>query len=793
MSGKLLAMHVRQLLAASVACGAVVWMASPVAQEPPARLTIVPASQVRITDEFWSPRIEANRTVSIQAVYDRSAPRAPAQLIEAAAYMLRERPDADLERRTEEAIARSITAMKGRLDNPDQVIRTSGTFLEAAVAYYRMTGKRAALDAAIESANAMAAAYGPGKKTYISGHEGLKIGLLRLHEETRDPRYLDLARFLLDERGKDDYPRTGEYALDRTYAQDHLPVVRQAEAVGHAVRATYLYIPLAELAWLTGRPDYRLASNRIWEDATFRKTYVTGAIGSIRFHEQFGAPYELPNLSAWNETCASYGSIVWNHRMFLLHQDARYLDLFERTLYNAFLDGVSLDGSRFFYQNPLMSYGNYERFEWINTPCCPPNVVRLIASLGSYVYTTGPRDLYVNLFVGSEASAKVGTTHVSLRQETRYPWDGRVRLHVDPEQTARFGVRLRVPGWTGTQVIPGDLYGFMDRRREPVTLRVNGKTTAVQTVQGFAVIDRTWTNGDVVELNLPMPVRRVVARADVHDDAGRVALVRGPLVYSAEWPDNGGRALNIVVPDNATLDAEFRRDLLGGVTVIKGVAQAVARGTDGGTVARPHQLVAIPYFAWANRGMGEMQTWLPRTPVLARVTPVVPPSPVATVRSSGGIEKKVTGYNDQNDDIAAVYDGITPLNSADESNLYFRMRPAVGQPAWIEYAFTRPTRVGASEVYFADDRRFCKLPVSWRMLYKDGGDWKPVATQNAYAVRKDTFNRVAFAPVTTTSVRIEIEPVTRHYKSGEIGPPEAMFLTRDIAWRELGVIEWRVR
>ena len=783
----------RLRVAVLVACGVIAGMPAPVAEQAPARLAIVPASQVRITDGFWAPKIETNRRVSIQAVYDRAAPRTPAQLIEAAAYMLHDRPDPDLERRTDEAIARAVTAMKARLADADQVIRTSGAFLEAAVAYARMTGKRTALDAAIEAANAMAAAYGPGRKTYISGHEGLKIGLLRLHDETRDPRYLELARFLLDERGKDDYPRSGEYALDRTYAQDHLPVVRQADAVGHAVRATYLYTPLAELAWLTGRPDYRRAADRIWEDATYRKTYVTGAVGSIRFHEQFGAPYELPNLSAWNETCASYGSIVWNQRMFLLHQDARYLDLLERTLHNGFLDGVSLDGSRFFYQNPLMSYGNYERFEWINTPCCPPNVVRLIASLGNYLYATGPRDIYVNLFVGSTAHAAVDGNRVSLRQETRYPWDGRVRLHVDPDRAARFGVRLRIPGWTGTEVIPGDLYRFTDRRREPVTLTVNGKHTAVQTVSGFAVIDRTWSTGDVVELNLPMPVRRVVARDEVRDDAGRTALVRGPLVYAAEWPDNGGRALNLVVPDSASLAAEFRQDLLGGISVITGGIQAVARDGDGRLAARPHRLVAVPYFAWANRGMGEMQAWLPRTADLARATPIVPPSPIATVRSSGGIEKKWTGYNDQNDDIVAVHDGVAPLNSADESHLYFRMRPPVGEPAWIEYEFARPTAVGTSEVYFADDRRFCKLPVSWRLLYKDGADWKPVAARNAYTVRKDAFNRIAFAPVTTTAVRIEIEPVTRQYRSGEIGPPEAMFLTRDIAWRELGVIEWRVR
>ena len=233
--------------------------------------------------------------------------------------------------------------------------------------------------------------YGPGRKTYISGHEGLKIGLINLYRHTGDERYWKLAKFFLDERGRDDYPRQGEYAIDRTYAQDHLPVVRQREAVGHAVRATYLYIPLADIAALTGDSRYQQALDAIWQDATYRKTYVTGAIGSIRFHEQFGAPYELPNLSAWNETCASYGSVLWNHRMFLLHRDARYIDLMERVLYNGFLAGVSSKGDRFFYQNPLTSYGSYERFDWINTPCCPPNVVRLLASLGRLHLCEEPR------------------------------------------------------------------------------------------------------------------------------------------------------------------------------------------------------------------------------------------------------------------------------------------------------------------------------------------------------------------------------------------------------------------
>jgi len=764
-----------------------------------APLQPVPYARVEIADEFWAPKMEVNRTVSIQHLfrkYEQQARVDSSRVIEAAAYMLATRPDPDLERYVDGLVDKAVASLDARLRDPANAVRVSGYFLEAAVAYAEATGKSTMLDAAIRAADAMDATYGPGKKTYISGHEGLKIGLVRLYRATGDPRYLRLARFFLDERGRDDYPREGEYALDRTYAQDHARVVDQTEAVGHAVRATYLYTALADIAALTGDSRYTAALDRIWEDATYRKTYVTGAIGSIRFHEQFGAPYELPNLSAWGETCASYGSVQWNQRMFLLHRDARYVDLLERVLYNGFLDGVSLEGNRFFYQNPLTSYGNYERFDWINTPCCPPNVVRLMASLGGYVYATADAEpaLYVNLFVGSQATVPLDGGTVAVRQETRYPWDGRVTIAVAPDAPRRFTVNVRIPGWTGRQVMPGELYLFARDREDPIGLTVNGQPIEREMVRGFARIERRWTAGDTIELTLPMPVRRVRADDRVREDAGRVALARGPLVYAAEWADNGGHALDLVVPDEAPLASAFRSDLLNGVVAITGPVTALTRGPDGVTVASAaHELVAIPYYAWANRGMGEMQVWLPRDASGARVTPIVPPAPIARVRSSGSLEKRWTGYNDQNDDLAAVYDGVDPLSSADESHLYFRMRPPPGASAYVEYTFDRPTTVSTAEVYFVDDRRFCRLPSSWQVVYEQDGRFVPVAARDAYGVEKDVFNRVAFDPVTTTAVRIVIEPRWIHYAKGEIGPPDAMFLDDDIDWGEIGVIEWRVR
>jgi DUF1680 family protein len=758
----------------------------------------VPQSQVDISDSFWAPKIETNRTVSIQHIlrkYEESGRFDAPRMIEAAAYMLSKRRDPELEKQIDALIAKSITDVESRLDSPERIIRTSGNLLEAAVAYHEATGSTRLLDAAIEAADAIDAAYGPGKRSYISGHEGLKIGLMKLYQDTGDERYWQLAKFFLDQRGRDDYPRQGEYAIDRTYAQDHLPVIQQREAVGHAVRAMYLYIPLADVTALTGDAGYERALDGIWQDAAYRKTYVTGAIGSIRFHEQFGAPYELPNLSAWNETCASYGSVLWNHRMFLLRRDARYLDLMERVLYNGFLAGVSAKGNRFFYQNPLMSYGSYERFDWINTPCCPPNVVRLLASLGSYIYAKSrdADDVFVNLFIGSTAAFPLGDSTLRLRQDTAYPWEGRVRIAVDPERAQRFTMNIRIPGWTGSEVIPGGLYRFLDESTRSVSIAINGQPQRVKPARGFASIRRRWQKGDVIELTLPMPVRRVLADRRVKDDEGRVALTRGPLVYSAEWPDNGGHALNLVVADGARLTSEFDRQLLNGVQVITGSVTALNRANGGEIQEQSQRLVAIPYYAWANRGAGEMQVWLPRSASKARVSPVLPPAPIAQVRSSGGIQKQWTGYNDQNDDIAAVYDGVDPLSSADESNLYFRMQPAVGSPAWIEYQFSAPTRISQTETYWVDDRRFCKLPQSWRIVYKNGDKWEPVAARGAYAVKGNTFNRVEFEPVTTTAVRIEVEPKTVHYQSGEIGPPAAMFLTSAVDWRELGLIEWRIR
>lgn len=756
----------------------------------------VPLREVDVLDEFWAPRMEVNRKVSIWHCFEKMEDPdhfGSPKLIEAAAYMLAKRCDPKLEDYVDQMIDRLVTHLMPLVADPDKAVRVPGHFLEAAVAYYAATGKRKMLDAALEDARVIHANFGPGKRDYISEHEGQKIGLLELYRQTGDEQYLKLAEFFMDQRGKDDYPRTGEYAIDRTYAQDHAPVVKQDEAVGHCVRAMFLYIPLTDLAALTGRREYQEAADKIWEDVVHHKLYLTGSIGSIRFHEQFGSPHELPNLSAWNETCASYGNVVWNQRMFQAHQDAKYIDVLERVLYNGFADGVSLNGDRFFYQNPLKSFGNYERFDWIDVPCCPPNVVRLVASLGNYIYAQGSNSVYVNLFVGSRAKVSLPRGNVvAIQQETRYPWEGTCSLRIDPERAQSFTMLLRIPGWAQNEVLPGDLYEFVDKLEEKPVLNLNGRPIEPTIERGYARIERKWAKGDTIQLHLPMPVRRVKANAQVLEDQGMMALQRGPLVYCAEWPDNNGHALNLIVPENAKFESRWNPELLNGVQVVTGNVEALRRENNSVEVkSQPHQLLAIPYFAWSNRGPGEMAVWMSSDPQKAWVPPL-PPDPIHEVRSSGGVQKVWTGYNDQNDDIGALYDGKDPLSSADESYLYYRMRPDPGTAAWVEYEFKSPAKVSSAHVYWFDDRRFCRLPNSWRVLYKDADTWKPIANLEPYLVAKDKFNSVTFTPVTTTAVRLEVEPTTKLYKAGQIGPPAAMFIERDTQWREFGLLEWRI-
>jgi DUF1680 family protein len=759
----------------------------------------VPFTAVELTDAFWRPRIELNRTVTIPFAFEKSEEtrrvhhfiRAAAalrgevvdktppgypfddsdvfKLIEGAAYTLSVAPDAKLEAYLDDLIAKIAAAQerdgylyttrtidpvnphrwagkrRWELEKVDShELYNLGHLYEAAVAHYQATGKRTLLDVALKTADLLDRTFGPQKQSIWPGHQVTEMGLVKLYRVTGDARYLGLARFLLDARGPD-----GTEGAGRTYNQSHKKVVEQDEAVGHAVRATYMYSGMADVAALTGDESYVAAIGRIWQDVAGRKLYITGGIGATGSGEAFGLPYELPNMTAYNETCAAIGHDYWNHRLFLLHGDARYIDVMERTLYNGLLSGVSLDGRSFFYPNPLESAGQHQRSPWFGVACCPGNMTRFLASLPGYVYAQQGDTVYVNLFVPSTAKIELdGGRKLKLVQESRYPWDGAIRITVSPETNGRFALNVRVPGWARNEAVPSDLYRFADAPARPVALGVNGRELPVVVDKGYVRIDRTWQPGDVVELSLPMPVRRVVAHPSVEADHGRVALQRGPIVFAAEWPDNpGGRVRNLMLSDDVELATEFRPDLLGGVQVVKGRAVALALDDTGGVQRHEQDFLAIPYYAWANRGPGEMAVWIPNRPGTAR------PQPLPTLASKAKVTSSPGGRNH-----LAVHDQAEPRSSRDATHSFFHWWPEKGSTQWIEYAFEKPGRVSEVEVYWFDDTGSgeTRTPASWRVLYKDGEEWEPVDTMDAYGVEKDRFNKVTFKPVTTTGVKLEV-------------------------------------
>ncbi|MHC4346093.1 MAG: glycoside hydrolase family 127 protein, partial [Planctomycetota bacterium] len=409
----------------------------------------------------------------------------------------------------------------------------------------------------------------------------------------------------LDERG-----RAHGRELYGSYCQDHKPVAEQDEPVGHAVRAGYLYCGMADVAALTGRTDYIKALDRIWLNVVSKKLYITGGIGATGKGEAFGEDYELPNTTAYCETCAAIANALWNHRMFLLKGDAKYIDVLERVIYNGFLSGVSLSGEMFFYRNPLASDGKKQRSPWFGCACCPTNVVRFIPSVPGYVYATKGETLYVNLFISGSGTVNLPNNKTVLKQQTRYPWEGDIRITVEPEKPKEFAICVRVPDWARNQPVPSDLYRFMNESNQKVTLRVNGEQVVLDIDKGFASIKRTWKQGDTIELNLPMPIRRVLCNEKVKENNGRAALQRGPIVYCAEAVDNGGQVAHIVLNNDAELHTEYRQGLLGGASIITGKVLGVINGGKS-RITDMVDFTAIPYYAWAHRGGGEMAVWLP--------------------------------------------------------------------------------------------------------------------------------------------------------------------------------------
>ena len=643
-----------------VALAAGLVAAAPAAPPHDYPIRAVPMTAVTIDDGFWAPKLEVNRTVTIPHIlkenddtgrvanFEKAAGRKSGpyegrrfndtdiyKIIEAASYSLAIVPDPRLSTRLDELIqliaasqekdgylfpARTIDPQhpapgvgpeRWIYENGSHELYNAGHLYEAAVAHFEATGKRSLLDVAIRNADLVCRTFGPNGRHAVSGHEEIELALVKLYRATGNATYLKTADWLVAERGKPHpdmppYPdKAFEMYNDRPYKQDQAPVVEQDRAVGHAVRAMYLYTAVTDIAALTNNDAFAKAADRLWQDVVGKRLYVTGGVGSRGTVEAFGDDYELPNLRAYTETCASVGNDLWNQRMFLLHGDGKYVDMFERVLYNGVLAGVSLAGNTFFYQNPLESNGRANRTPYFDVACCPANLARMLEQLPGLVYAQTGDTIYANLYTGNHADVTVGNRTVKIVQDTRYPWDGDISLRLEPEGNGAFTVALRIPGWAREEPVPSDLYRFADNRGEQpaVTVRsgnASPERIALDVRDGYVRVRRNWKRGDTIHLTLPMPARRVVAHAGVKEDEGRVALQRGPLVYALEAIDNGGHALDLVIPRDAALRSRFRADLLNGVQVISGEG------------SRP--FVAIPYYAWNNRGAGEMAVWIKEKP-----------------------------------------------------------------------------------------------------------------------------------------------------------------------------------
>lgn len=615
-------------------------------------------NQVKLNDSFWMPRVETNRIATIPVSFQKCEETGRVQnfvnastktgkflttftfddtdiykIIEGASFSLSVHPDAKLSRYVDSLItlvanaqepdgylytARTINpekphgwAGKERWANDPQQsheLYNSGHLFEAAAAHYYATGKKNFLNIALKNADLLTTVFQPGKRNEAPGHEIVEMGLVRLYRVTGNQKYLDLAKYFIDCRGK-------KIDKNRAYWQDHLPVVQQKEAVGHAVRAAYLYSGVADVAALTGNKEYLAAIDSIWENMVSKKFYLNGGIGAQHGGESFGANYELPNASAYNETCAAIANVYWNFRMFELHGQSKYIDVLERSLYNNVLSGVSLDGTKFFYPNPLAADGSYTRQPWFDCSCCPTNLCRFLSSVTGYVYAQKENNLYVNLFIGSTATIKLnGKQAVQITQTSNYPWDGNISFVVSPKSKTKFALKLRIPGWVNNQPVPSDLYSYLTPSKENYSIKVNGKAFTAKVEEGYAVIDRDWAKGDKVEYNLPMTIQRVTTHDKVIANRGLVALERGPILFCLEDKDNAFNVNNYVLPDNAALKFSLNKDIFSGTYVIQGEGISISPSADNLTLQSEKKIfTAIPYNVWDNRGGAAMRVWVPRT------------------------------------------------------------------------------------------------------------------------------------------------------------------------------------
>ena len=780
--------------------------------KPAAPIEEVAFTQVHLFDGFWSPRIEMNRTVSIPSAFhecevngrfDNFALAAglikgehkgdfsfddtdPYKVIEGASYSLAVHYDAQLDHYLD-----SVINIIARAQEPDGYLTTcvtnkctrlsgwwgthkwekinshelynSGHLIESAVAHYRATGKKTFLNVAIKNADLVCKTFGPneGQIHRPGGHPIIEMALCKLYKVTGDKKYLEGARYFVEETG-----RCTDGHKPSEYSQDHMPILRQTEIVGHAVRAGYLYSGVADVAALTGDKAYFEALERIWENMSSKKLFITGGIGSRPQGEGFGPNYELFNHTAYCETCAAIANVYWNYRMFLATGESKYVDVCERALYNNVMSGVSLSGDRFFYDNVLESDGEHGRQRWFGCACCPGNITRFVASIPGYIYARQGKDIFVNLY--AQGKATIG--NVELEQTTGYPWDGKVRIKVT-KGGGQFAIKLRVPSWLKTSPTNNDLYTYADAAK-PYVVSVNGQRFDTE-ANGYVVVTRKWKKGDVIELDFPMDVRRIVANDNAEDDRGKVALERGPIVFCLEGMDQAdGKVFNKYILDSADITASYDANLLNGVVVLGGDAMELQQD---GTV-KEVRFKAIPYSTWNNRGAQQMEVWVPNTPAKAVPTPGKTIASMAqTFSNRGPIQNDAPETAPTDSWAGGVNDQWEPKRSSDVSKPYYYWWLKFGSTEAISYQFDKEYEVGNVQVYWLDfdhyDGNF-RTPEYWSLYYKDAnGDWKEVEEHSPYTVMKDCYNSVDFKPVRTTGLKIIAK-----LRQGQSG----------------GVLEWKV-
>lgn len=777
-------------------------------------------TDVHFTDNFWLPRMEINRTVSIPSAFHQCEINGrfdnfalagglmegehqgdfsfddtdPYKIIEGASYSLAVKYDPKLD-----AYLDSVIMLIAAAQEPDGYLTTcvtnkcyrlsgwwgrsrwerinshelynSGHLYEAAVAHYRATGKRTLLDVALKNADLVCETFGLGENQikYPSGHPIIEMALVKLYEVTGDEKYLRQARYFVDEAG-----RLSNGRKPGIYSQDHKPVLEHDEIVGHAVRAGYFYSGVTDVAALQHDEELFDAVERVWENMAGRKLYLNGGIGSRPQGEGFGPDYELNNFNNYCETCASIANVYWNHRMFLATGDAKYVDVLERTLYNGLIAGVSLSGDKFFYDNPMASDGGHHRETWFGCACCPGNVTRFMASVPLYNYAVRNNNIYVNLYVEGNAKIKLPEREVELLQTTQYPWNGNIRIEVNPLNggEGRFSVSLRIPGWAEGKPVPTDLYHYVDEHQSNVKILVNEKKHKPHIRDGYAIIDREWKKGDLISLEMDMPVHRVQAHPAVKYDEGLLAMERGPVLYALESVDqNRDYIFDLVIPRNAQITEKFEKELLGGVVMLEGEAFRVEQNpqTEEKT-EQATQFKAIPYSTWNNRGHAQMAVWLPES------TEKAIPKPEPTVASRA---RQIDGYgfNDQ----------FEPVSSADINTPYHYWWLRHGTEEHVGYKFDEPTQISAVEVYWLAFEHYdviYKEPESWKLLYKDGDSWREVENPSGYGTEIDRYNKVTFKPVTTTELQL-VAKLQRPAEGENI--PEAA--RRGYSG---GVIEWKI-